>query len=117
MIALINGVEGSTLGLFKGGDTTVRAVLLNDDGGDFNITGLTTALKIYNNIDRATLLKNIAGVLTTPLGGLTTFTVTSASMDFAGSTDGTPYYAFIEVDDVSNSLVYLSRQGSPVFIK
>lgn len=118
MIALINGVEAAVLGLFKGGNASVKAVLLNDDGTDMDLTGLAAHFKVYATQDRASApLLNKTGTLTTALGGLATFTLLAADMNFSGNTDGTPFYTFIEIDDASTPATYVSRQGSPTYIK
>lgn len=119
MIAILDGVEAKPLSYFKGGDNSLKCVVLNDDGTDTNLTGLTVNAVFWRKKDRsdtAGAVATIAGALTTPIGGLATFTFTAAEFVFSGNADGTPMWLYI---DVLNTGVFVgtSRQGAPVTIK
>lgn len=118
MIAILDGVEAKSLGYFKGGDASLKAVILNDDGTDKDLTGLTVNAVFWRHKDRsdAAPALTVAGALTTPIGGLATFTFTTAEFNFNGNADGTPMWLYITVLD-TGVVVSTSRNAAPITIK
>ncbi len=100
MRAIIEGVEGGKLGLFKGGDRTLKCHLVGDDGSIIDLTGATVNFSFYDEKDRRNAAsKTQAGVLTTPAAGYCTLVLLAAGMTFGPSTNDVPYYLFVEVTD------------------
>lgn len=104
MRAIINGVEGGRVGLYKGGAATLKVRLLGDDGTTVDITdavGLTAL--VYDTKDRrnaATFSKALTpGTLT---AGVATLVLLASDMVFGPSVNNVPYYLFIKFTDVGN---------------
>lgn len=118
MIAILDGVEAKPLSYFKGGDASLKCVILNADGTDKDITGLTVNAVFWRKKDRsdAAPVATIAAAITTPAGGLATFTFTTAEFNFSGNSDGTSMWLYITVLD-TGVVVATSRNAAPVIIK
>ena len=104
MIALINGVEGGSVNLFKGATALLLVTLLGDgndgpapvqDGTPLDLTGDTVSLEIYDTPSRKNAAtKSIAAVLGTvpKVQGHASVPVAVADIDFGPGT----YYAFVK---------------------
>lgn len=101
MRAIINGIEGGKLGLFKGGDASLKCHLINDDGSPLDTTGAgSITFSFFDTKDRrnaATFSK--AGTNATPLAGYSVLTLLAAEMTFGPGTNGVPYYLFVKLVD------------------
>lgn len=92
MRALINGVEGGALELFRGADKTWVVLLTNDDGSVLNVTGDTITMSVYDyNDKRNAALFTVTCSLTTAASGLCSAVITDTNS--ALMTAGYTYYA------------------------
>ncbi len=94
MRALINGVEGGALELFKGADQTWVVLLTNDDGSVLSVATDTITLSFYDyNDKRNAALFTVTCSLTTAAAGLCSAAIsdTNAGLMVAGYT----YYAHV----------------------
>ncbi len=117
MRAIIEGVEGGKLGLFKGGDRTLKCLLTNDDGSVIDLTDGSVSFDFYDTLDRRNAaVKTQAGVLTTPLGGYTTLVLLAAGMTFGPSTNDVPYYLYAKFTSAA-AAEQVSAKPTQVIIK
>ena len=80
MRAIINGVEGGNLELFRGSDQTWVLLLTNDDGSVLDITGDTVTLSFYDFADkRNAALFTVTATLPTAAAGLASVAITDAN--------------------------------------
>ena len=97
MRAIINGVEGNKLGLYKGGAEVLNIRLTNDDGSVLSLTGGTVACQFFDTADRRNaVILDKAGVLTTAANGIVSLTLLVTDMVFGPSANNVPYYLFIK---------------------
>lgn len=104
MRAIVNGVEGGRIGLYKGGAATLKIRLLGDDGTTVDITdAVTLEAIVYDTKDRrnaAIFSKALTpGTLT---AGVATLALLASEMTWGPSTNNVPYYLYIHFKDVSN---------------
>ncbi len=98
MRAIIEGVEGGKLGLFKGGDRTLKIHLIEDQGEVIDLTDGAVSFDFYDTKDRRNApVKTQAGVLTDPLAGYVTLVLLAAGMTFGPSVNDVPYYLFAKI--------------------
>ena len=92
MRAIINGVEGGNLELFKGSDQTWVLLLTNDDGSALNLTGDTITLSFYDfNDKRNAALFTVTASLVTAAAGLCSAVISAANSALLGA--GATVYA------------------------
>lgn len=118
MIALINGAEGATLKLFKGGYTMLRVHNMSDGeegptgqvsaiGTPLDVTGDTLTLEIYDTADRRNAaVKSIT--ITVGAGavyGYSVCTIVAASIDFGPGT----YYGYVKRIENTGTTTEYSR--------
>jgi hypothetical protein len=105
MKAIINGVEGGEIRLFKSGDEpALNVILLSDAGAQLDITADTITLEVYTKKDRSVAASlSAAGVLAGATAGYATVTLTSAQLNFGPGT----YYGFIKrVENVGSTVEF-----------
>jgi hypothetical protein len=105
MKAIINGVEGPEVRLFKGGDEpALNVVLLSDAGAQLDLTADTLTLEFYTKKDRSvTSSLSAAGVIAIATAGSLTVTLTSAQLNFGPGT----YYGFMKrVENVGSTVEF-----------
>jgi len=104
MRALINGVEGGTVVLFKTADAVLPAInLIPDNGGVLVLTGGTATLEIFSAKTRTgTVALSAAAALTVAAAGHITVTLTDTQMTFGPGT----YYAWVKFVDSGSLISY-----------
>jgi hypothetical protein len=104
MRAIVNGVEGNKLGLFKGANETLKVPLLEDNGLPFDVSGDTDdtiQLLVYATKDRRNApVKEITVTIGDDVAGYCTVALTPAIMDFGPQVNAVPYYGFFKVTEV-----------------
>ena len=97
MRAIIEGVEGGSLDIFKGSNVVLDAVLLSDDGTQIDITGGTLQLLAYDTEDRRNAaIDDHAGAIATATAGYATFTYVPADLNWGPGTNGAPYWGYVK---------------------
>ncbi len=118
MRAIIEGVEGPRLAMFKGGTRSLVIHLINDDGSPFDVTGGTVDFIIYDTKDRRNAaVKTKSCTLTTAAAGYVTAAFLATDMDF-GPGAGTPYYGYVKYTGPSTGfLEYVGNVPAEIYIK
>ena len=117
MIAIINGQEGPTLSLFKGGFGLLQLILLSDGelgptgqvaakGSPLDVTGDTVTIEVYDTSDRRnTATKSLPATIVTAGAGHLTVALTATLMDFGPG----KYYAYAKRSENTGATVEFSR--------
>jgi len=117
MIALIEGVEGGTLDVFKASSLTLKAVLLDDTGAQIDLTDGTVDLLIYTYEDRREAVTDtVSGTLTDAPAGYASFAFVPADLNYGPQTNNAPYWAYVKYT-ATGGTEYLSRTPSKINIK
>jgi len=124
MIALINGIEGGALKLFKGAATLLRLVVLSDGdngpsgqvpatGTPLDVTGDTVSLLIYDTADRRNAaLATVAGTIVTAAAGYLTISVLNATIAIGPGT----FFGFISRSENTGTTLEFSRNMNVITI-
>jgi hypothetical protein len=113
MIGLIEGAEANNVQMFKGGNKTLKCMVINDDGTPRDITALTMSAIIYKNKTRDNTLDPIltkAGVIVTATAGYFTASFLAADMIFDPGT----YYIYLKEDNAG--VVSFSEQPAKLTV-
>ena len=120
MIAILNGVEGGTLDVFKGADALIQLTALSDGtagptgqvariGTPLDVTGDTVSLEIYDAVTRVnTVSLSVAAALVTVAAGQGTFSITATAS--AALLAGKVYYGFVKRAENTGTTVEFSRK-------
>ena len=95
MIALINGIEGNVLDIYKGSNVSLECVLLDDTGAQIDLTGGAVTLQVFDTEDRRNaIIDDAAGTLTDDAAGHVTFAFVPADLSWGPGTNGAPYFGY-----------------------
>lgn len=120
MIAIINGLEGSTQDVFRGADSLMQVTLLSDGlvgptgqvsriGTPLDVTGDTVTLEIYDtNTRKNTVIASLPFSIVTAAAGQGTLAVSLANSNLLAA--GTTYYGFIKRSENTGTTIEFSRQ-------
>lgn len=110
MLAILNGVRGGTLKLLRGTDAVINGVLMNDDGSELDITGMTITIELYAKKDRSDTPTSLAGALSAqPAAGTFTVTIGDSTLPVA-TFSAADYYAWVKRDDSGD--IELSKEST-----
>jgi hypothetical protein len=101
MRAFLNGKEGDVLDVAKDADLTINCQLMEDDGGQHDLSTATLALVVYSRADRNVAPSAThAGTVDVAADGKAHFTIADTAMNYGPGT----YYAFV-VRTLSGAIV------------
>lgn len=87
MRALFDGVEGGSLTRFKGADSSLNLMLINDDGSSLDITGDEISIAIYStDIRNASPVATFEAEIQEAKAGFCTVALAAADMTFGPGT-------------------------------
>lgn len=125
MIAILNGEEGGSIYLYKGGSDLLRLQLLSDGavgptgqvsaiGSPLDVTGDTITVEFYDAPDRRNAAtKSVPATIVAATNGYTTVTVAAATIDFGPGT----FYAFVKRSENTGSTIEFSRKYNVVTVR
>src|SRR5690348_231590 len=101
MIALLNGVVGGSIDLFKGSNESIKIVLLTDAGAQIDLTADiggtgSVVLEIYDTEDRRNAAIDTVVCTTGDLtAGYMTAAFVPADLNYGPQTNNAPYWAYV----------------------
>lgn len=117
MIALIDGVEGNVLDIFKASNRTLNIICLDDNGAQLALTGGTVDLLIYTYEDRREAVTDtVSCALTDAAAGHASAVFVPADLNYGPQLNNAPYWAYVKFTE-SGGTEHLSRTPSKINIK